>query len=310
MDTRFLLNFLTVADVGNVSRAAAALNVAQPALSRQLRLLEEEFGATLFLRHGRGVTLTTAGILLREHAAELLASLEDARRSVSNSAGQPSGPVRLGLPTSMLYVISSDLVVTILERFPKIELSVVEALGHVIEGDLREGGLDAAILISPAKMREVVVENLVEEPLCLAGPPDSGLSMQEPVAPEQLADIPMIMLSPHNKVRTTLEARLRARGLSLRPALEVQGQPLALELVRRGKGFTVLPHCAVKAEIEAGRIAGAPIAGLKVRWSMGVNRNRSGATAVMAVTAVIREIVAERLAGGRWLATPGSEFAK
>ena len=97
METRVLSNFLRVAETGKLSQAAAELNLAQPALSRQMALLEEDVGAQLLVRHRRGVTLTEAGELFRERAQAIVASVEQARAVVSSAGLNPTGVVTLGL---------------------------------------------------------------------------------------------------------------------------------------------------------------------------------------------------------------------
>jgi len=300
MDTRFLSNFLRVTETGKLSQAAAELNLAQPALSRQMALLEEDVGAQLFVRHRRGVTLTEAGSLFRDRAQAILSSVEQARAAVSSAGRNPTGTIALGLPTSMIYVLSGDLVEAYREHFPKVFLRVHEAVGHVVEALFKEGRLDAAILIEPRAMPGVELTPLIEEDLYLVGPGDAGLSFDTPVTPSDLAKVPMIMLAPDNHVRNKIEAALSRAGMSLNAALEVEGQPLTFDLVRRGLGYTVLPYCAVRAELAAGRMSSAPIAGLGLGWALGVNRARAGAPAVSALIEMIKEIIEERAHGNEW----------
>lgn len=294
MDTRVLSNFLRVAETGKLSQAAAELNLAQPALSRQIALLEQDVGAQLFVRHRRGVALTEAGALFREKAQSILASVEQARAAVSAAGSEPSGAVTLGLPTSMIYVLSGDLIETYHERFPKVFLNAHEAVAHVIESMLKDGRLDVAILIEPRPAPGIALEPLFTEDIYLVGPGDSGLSLDTPVSLADLAQVPMIMLAPQNHVRAKAEAVLSPAGLSLTAAMEVEGQPLAFDLVRRGLGYTLLPNCAVRAELATGRMRGAPIAGLRLGWTLGVNRTRAGAPAVRALVETVRDLVAAR----------------
>ncbi len=295
MDVRSLRAFLRVAELGSISRAAVALNVVQPALSRQIGLLEADLGAQLFVRHRRGVSLTESGDLLRQRAVEILASMDETRRAVSASGREVTGAVSLGLPTSMLYVLSADLVTLFRARYPMVHLRIWEGLGHVVEQHLRDELVDLAILISPKPMRGVTLRPLAEEQLYLAGPPDSELDIAAPVSLSRLATLPMIMLSPRNKVRLIVEQQLHGSGAALTPALEVEGQPLALELVGRGAGYTILPQCAIAAEMEAGRVRGAPIRGASLTWMLGNNNTRAKAPAVAALRELLSELAAERL---------------
>lgn len=300
MDIRWLRSFLRVAETGSITRAASRLNIAQTALSRQIRLLEEELGVQLLARHRRGVLLTEAGQLLRVRSQSIVAALEAARLEVSTAGGEPSGTIGLGLPTSMLYVLSADLVEMYARRHPKVFLRVHEALGHTVAALLRDGAIDAAILISPGPMQGVILEPLITEDVYLAGPPDCGLGVDHAVSVLELASVPMIMFGLENKVRIAAEHLLARHGLSLNPVVEVAGQSLALELIGRGLGYSIMPHCAVRAEIAAGRVAGAPIRGLSVAWTFGVNRARAGMPALMALKDLLHSLVSDRISRGIW----------
>lgn len=303
MDTRFLRSFLCIARTGSLSRAAAALNIVQPALSRQIRILEDELGTQLLVRHRRGIALTLAGEVLREHAAAIVAALDEARHAVSASGAEPSGAVSIGLPTSMFYVLAPGLVETFCRVYPRAFLQVFEAFGHVIESHLREGRVDAAVLISPKPMSGISLEPLLTENICLAGPPGAGLDMRKPVAASAIAEVPMIMFPAPNMVRMTIEALLARTGKALLPLVEIDGQPLTHELVRRGLGYTILPSCAVQAEIAAGRMSGAPIQGATIAWELGVNRARAGFPAVKALCDLVRSSIAAQIASGVWQVT-------
>jgi LysR family nitrogen assimilation transcriptional regulator len=300
METRVLQNFLRVVQAGKLGQAAAELNIAQPALSRQIALLEADIGAQLFVRHRRGVALTEAGLLFRDHARAILAALEQARAEVSATAQDPGGTVTLGLPTSMFYVLSADAVAEYQALYPNVFLRVHEAVGHVIESLFHDSQLDAAILIEPRAMPGVALTPLVAEDICLVGPQEAGLSLDRPVSPDELANAPMIMLDAGNHVRTKIESLLGRRGLSLTPAMEMEGQPLTFEMVRRGLGHTVLPRCAAHRELAAGRMSAAPIAGATLGWSLAVSRTRADAPAVRALTELLQEIAQARIDEGAW----------
>lgn len=300
MDMRVLRNFLRVAEAGAFSQAAARTNIAQPALSRQMALLEEELAAQLFVRHRRGVSLTEAGTLFRGRAETILNEYDHARDAVSLVSREPSGTIALGLPTSMIYVLSGDLVERYRQHFPKVFLRVHEAVSHMVENLLKDGRVDAAILIEPKPMPGVALTELLTEDIYLVGPKDAGLKLEKPVPPAKLAEVPMVMLDAQNHVRLKAENELAREGLTLNAALEVEGQPLALDLVRRGLGYTLLPYCAVQVEMAAGRLSGAPVKGLGLGWTFGVNRTRAGAPAVSALVDLVLEIIAERTDSNGW----------
>ena len=146
MDLRQLTTFMQVAELGSLSKASDRLRIVQPALSRQIRLLEEELKVTLFTRHGRGMVLTHAGELLRVRAGSILRQIEETRADLSLEAGTVRGQVILGVPPTVGDVLATRLVERFLHRFPEVRLRVVTAFsGYLLEW-LHSGEIDMAVI--------------------------------------------------------------------------------------------------------------------------------------------------------------------
>ena len=128
MDLRQLEYFVRVAELGSFTRAALALDVAQPALSRQVRLLELELRQSLLARHGRGAAPTEAGQVLLEHARGILHQVEHARDELARLRGALVGRVTLGLPPSVARALAVPLVQAFGQQLPEARLSITEAL--------------------------------------------------------------------------------------------------------------------------------------------------------------------------------------
>lgn len=301
MNLRTLSNFLRVAEVGSLQGAADIVHIAQPALTRQIALLEEEFGTRLFLRHHRGVTLTEAGEQLREHAERILAEVAKTRAAMSTAAEKPTGTVSLGLPTAMRYVLSSEVISAYHRAYPDVQLKVHEAFVHVIEGMLKARQLDVAILFDLVqKFDSFDVTPLATEDVYLAGPPGAGLELNRPISIKHLADIPIILLSTRNQLHLATKQAMARHHLDFRPFMEVEGEPLTVDLVKRGIGYTIRPLCAVQAEVAAGELSAAPIRGLTITWALGVSRARAHAPAVREMMALIQRAVDKQIASGTW----------
>jgi DNA-binding transcriptional LysR family regulator len=205
----------------------------------------------------------------------------------------------------MRYVLSGSLVTTYAARYPAVDLRVHEAMGNVIEDLLRSRAVDLAILISAARnLDHVEFTPLADEDVYLVGPPDAELDPAIPVPMSRLADVPMILVAPENWLRREIQRRLARHGLALRRRLEVEGQPLVLDLARRGAGCTVLPLCAIEADLVAGRLSGAPIDGLTITWTLGVNRMRAHDPAVRELVRMVHEAIDSRVAAGDWRVAP------
>lgn len=301
MNLRALANFLSVAEAGSLKAAADVVHIAQPALTRQIALLEQEFGAKLFLRHHRGVTLTEAGERLREHAERILAEVSRTRAAMLSALEKPTGSVSLGLPTALRRVLSTRLIAAYHRAYPHVQLKVHEAFVHVIEELLQSRQIDVALLFGGARRLEGFdITLLAAEDIYVVGAPQAGFDVRRPVSIKRLAELPIILISRRNQLRLETEAAMARHGVDFRPFLEVEGQPLTHDLVEQGIGYTITPYCAVQEELAAGTLSGAPVRGLTITWALAVNRARAHAPAVRELIALVHAAVDARVREGSW----------
>src|ERR1700747_3179676 len=149
MDFRQLKTFACVAELGSLSKASDTLRVAQPALSRQIKLLEHELRTELFTRHGRGIAVTDAGRLLLARTGGIVRQIDQIRDDIQSAGGAPSGRVVLGLVPTVSCVLSARLARRTVETYPGISLCIVESYsGHLIEW-LHRGEMDLAVIYGP-----------------------------------------------------------------------------------------------------------------------------------------------------------------
>jgi LysR family nitrogen assimilation transcriptional regulator len=271
MDLKQLDYFVHVADASSFSKAAQLLSVAQPALSRQIRTLEVELRQTLFLRNGRGVTLTPPGVRLLAHARGILQQVERVRAELDESRNAPVGRVAVGVPPSVSRVLSGPLVAEFRARFPRADMSIAEGLTvHILEW-LALGRVDVGIVYNPPASPAVELRAFVEQQLYLIGPKrarpgDRGGNVEL----RQLPTYPLIIPSRPHTIRMLVDSRLSALGLKAAVALEIDGIRAILDLVQRGHGYAVLPRHAL---IEAGpgaKLAARPIVQPALRSVMAV----------------------------------------
>src|SRR3954469_11053805 len=165
MELRQLRYFVSIVDHGSLSRAALVLHVAQPALTQQLRQLEEELGAQLLHRSAQGVLSTDAGKVFYEHAQAILKQVGDARSAVTQSTTRPSGSVTLGLPHSISGALALPLLLAVRERFPEITLQLTEELSGSLAEQLKAGRINLAVLFDDGQLGGFATAALVEEEL-------------------------------------------------------------------------------------------------------------------------------------------------
>lgn len=257
MDLKQLRTFLTVAETGSLSRAAERLNIAQPALGRQIRLLEEELSVPLFTRHGRGMMPTPSGELLADRATTILRMVEDTRAAISADANAVKGTVSLGVPPTVGEVIAGHLAERFLTDYPEVTLRIVPAFSGYLLDMIQRGEADLAVMYETGAVLNVRSEPLIEETLYLIGPP--GAATAEPADFRSLAERPLILPGPRHGLRKLLEAAAREHDIALRVIVEADALQTLKDLVARGLGYTVLPLAAVHAQVEAGDLAAIAI---------------------------------------------------
>ena len=255
LEIRQLQVFHAVAAAGSLSKAALALSVTQPMITRHIKALEDSLGVELFYRNGRGVVLTEAGQLLKIHAEDILDRVSHARSEIGMLQASPKGKLVLGVPPSVGTVLTVPLVKKIKNEFPNIALQVIEGFsGHCLEW-LTSGRIDAAVLYNSPNHPSVLTEPLVEDELFLLGPEPPLHDLGEgPVGLEVFAKLPMILPSRPHGLRRLIDTLLSEHGIYPRIEMELEAMPSTLLLVEEGGGYTILPYASVHGLVEAGRI--------------------------------------------------------
>jgi len=246
MDLKQLEYFVRVAELGSFTRAAGVLNIAQPALSRQVRLLEVELRQNLLLRNGRGVTTTEAGKLLLEHGRGILHQVERAREDLGRVRGALAGRVALGLPPSIAKMLTVPLTREFRKRLPNAALSISEALTISMQEGLQTGRLDIALLYNPPATPELDTLPLLDEDLFLIGmrparPPSSA----SPISLKEVSTLPLVIPSRPNAIRMVVETEMAGIGCKPEISLEIDGVSAILDLVADGAGYAILPRYAL-----------------------------------------------------------------
>jgi DNA-binding transcriptional LysR family regulator len=258
VDTHRLRYFLHVADEGSINRAASVLGVAQPALSRQIRLLEEDLGVTLFHRTARGVQLTEDGERLRASTATPLRQLELAMRYAGSPLARIERGLHLGLPATAADVLAMPLLDSLRMAFPKVSFRVSVATTAELVDEMFKGVIDIA-LIEPVSDGRLFYEDLIAEELAVVGSATSDLSPNRPVEFADLATLPLVLPGSQTGIRTSLENTALRLKLKLRTSFGTDALQVAKDLIAAGHGYGVLPLSAVAAEIETKRLRHAPL---------------------------------------------------
>jgi LysR family transcriptional regulator, nitrogen assimilation regulatory protein len=256
MNLKQLEYFVHVAELGSFSKAAGVLDIAQPALSRQVRSLETELRQQLFLRNGRGVALTDAGKRLFDHSVAVLQMVAHAREDLGASRDEPVGRVTIGLPPS----IGRQLTVPLIDRFkkqlPAARLAIVEGLStHIVEW-VTTGRVDVGLVYNPEAQAGLEITPLLQEPLGLVSKAIKGKrkTAAPPLPMKELPRYPLIVPERVHAMRHLLETQAALAGIKLDIAWEVSSVPSIIDLVCAGYGHAVLTASGLAASARSGEL--------------------------------------------------------
>lgn len=248
MNLRQLESFVRVAELGSFSKAARVLDIAQPALSRQVRLLETDLHETLLLRNGRGVALTPAGRRLFEHGVQILQQVAQARADLGAQRDVPTGQVTIGLPPSIGRRLTQPLLEAFRAQLPQARVTIVEGLSAHIAEWISSGRADLGLVYNPEPSPALEITPLLREPLCLVQARARGARRPAAtVALRELAGLPLILPERHQSLRRLLESQAMLAGVPLAVACEVSSIPSIIDLVCARLGHAVLHASAVAA---------------------------------------------------------------
>jgi DNA-binding transcriptional LysR family regulator len=302
MDIRQLRTFSCVAELGSLSKASDTLRVAQPALSRQIKLLEHELRADLFTRNGRGMVLTDAGRVLLARTAGIVRQIDQVRDEIQSAGGPPSGRVVLGLVPTVSCVISARLARRTVDKYPGISLCIVESYsGHLMEW-LHRGEMDLALIYGPSSDLHLTVQSLGRDTIVAVGPRGSGLAQKKQVDIGWLLRQRLVLPSHSHGLRALIEHAAAKKKLKLDVKLEADSFRVLTSLVEEGLGYTLLPPSSVRNEVAAGRLETAAIAkpAPMRELTLASPIDHPGSSAITLITELIRDELSACREDGLW----------
>jgi LysR family nitrogen assimilation transcriptional regulator len=304
MELRQLRYFVAIVDHGSLSRAALVLHVAQPALTQQLRQLEEELGVQLLHRSAQGVLSTDAGKVFYEHALAILKQVADAQAAVVQSAERPSGSVTLGLPHSISDALALPLLTAIRQRYPEITLQLTEEITGSLAEQLRAGRINLAVLFDDGQLGSFVATPLVEEELRFICRDDAPAAAgRDSLTLRDALDTTLILPGLQHGVRPRIESTARAVGLATRDVIEINSIAILKSAILAGMGATILPVAPVQAEVERGAMRALAIRDPAIARTVVLctSRNIPLTNAAAAVSRLVVQVAHDLCAERRWI---------
>jgi LysR family hydrogen peroxide-inducible transcriptional activator len=249
MNLRDLRYLVALADHRHFGRAAAACFVSQPTLSTQIRKLEDEFEVPLVERAPRRVMLTPAGRDIAERARRILSDVEQMKEAARRTKDPEAGTVRLGLfPTLGPYLLP-HVVPRIRERFPRLELLLVEEKTEIILRQLREGRLDAGVLALPLHDEQLHIEFLFEEPFLLAVPQSHAYANRTSITLKDLTNESLLLLEDGHCLRDQALDVCELTGAGEKAGFRATSLETLRQMVAANVGITLLPVLAVQPPV-------------------------------------------------------------
>lgn len=316
MELRQLKYFVRIVELGSVSRAAADLHVAQPALSHQISNLEEELKVKLLARSVRGVTATDAGAVFYRHARAMLRQIERMRADVAHAGDHPHGDVSVGLPSSAATILAPALISACAARYPDIKLQITESLSGHLEELVVNGRIEMSLLFEPEttedraprgkgvdhlEVRPLLVEELF---LMTARRPASGRKARRDdagseVTLEQAATHSLVLPGKTNVTRQIIDAAFAGAGQSMRVAAELDSLATIRAVVANGLGATI-GSFMIPGGTEGLQVQRVASPAMRRRLSLCTFDIMPLSSAAVHVAELLEEIAADLVDTGRW----------
>jgi LysR family nitrogen assimilation transcriptional regulator len=259
MNLRALRYFVAIADAGSLTAAAAAISIAQPALTRQLRELEADLGTPLFHRLPRGVRLTPAGVTLYEAAQRILGEAQRVRQRLTRKVGDTRTTLVLGVPPTLSRVLLPGLFEHCLRTLREVELRSREAFTPELLDWLERGVIDMAVVTNPSMGRGLSLQPLLGEPFALVS--NAAMGMGPIVSLAQLAKVPLLMTSLH---RDLVERQLLPLGKTLNVQAVLDSVDSIRALVQTRPWATIMPVSVFKEVGHTGDVVMSQITGIQL----------------------------------------------
>jgi LysR family nitrogen assimilation transcriptional regulator len=297
VDLKRLEYFLLVADYGSFSKASSVIGVAQPALSRQVQRLEEDCGAKLLYRHGRGVTLTAEGEIFAERIRPLLKKLALAADGLNQNERPLSGSVTLGLTPTMMSLMGLSLLQEMRAIAPGIKLNFLTGYSGYVHEWLVDGRLDIAILHDARRSQHISVDALATARLFLVSHPSLakklGAQRKAGLPVHGLQGLPLALPSSSHGLRRTIDHATTKLKIDLDIQYELDTLTLMKAIALAGIAHTILALPAVADEVHSGALTATPLdsPAMETRLMIATSLNRPLTRAGRAVLEQIRPVL-------------------
>ena len=269
MDYDQLASFLEVAKLQSFSRAAEKIYRTQPAVSAQVRLLEQECGEKLFDRSGKKVLLTPAGEILQRYAQQIIELNKEALQAIAELNQTARGKLHLGAnEATCLYVLPKTFA-RFRELYPLVQISIYRNFSHKILQKVQEGAIELGIVTLPQNANNMEVIPVFRDEMQVIVPASHPLAPNRSATVEEIANFPLI-LPKTGHTRVVLDRLLRAYREHLQVSMELASVETIKKFVGAGLGISIVSRAYAQPEVAAGLVKLIPLEGLKLYRELGL----------------------------------------
>lgn len=277
MEIRQLRAFIAIAELGTFTAGAGRVHVTQAAISMQIRQLENELGAKLFIRAPRRVMLTEAGEQLLHRARQILRDHDAAIDEMAELTGAERGRLRIGSASAM---VTTDVLPKLLKEIRKhhsgAEITVASGTSESLVQQILAGELDVAFVSLPVEARGINTERLSQDQLVAVASPRHRLAKQRTISAYTLAGEKLILGERGGNTRRLIDQFFAQAGVTLHVSMELSRQAAIRRMVEEDMGVGIVPLQTVSEAVEKGRLVRWWIEGAQINWELGVARLTGG----------------------------------
>ncbi|HEV2837507.1 MAG TPA: LysR family transcriptional regulator [Pyrinomonadaceae bacterium] len=277
MEIRQLRAFVAIAETGTFTAGALRVHVTQAAISMQIRQLESEIGARVFVRAPRHVILTEAGEQLLRRARQILREHDAALDEIAELAGAERGRLRIGSASAMVLTEQLPSILKDLRKqHPAAEISVTSGTSEVLVDQILAGEVDIAFVSLPVDVRGIKTERLSDDQLVAIASPRHRLARQKTISAYTLAGERLILGERGGNTRRLIDQFFAQAGVTLRVAMELSRQQAIKRMVEEDMGVGIVPLQSVRDEVDKGKLIRWWIEGAQINWELGIAQLSNG----------------------------------
>ncbi|NIK76802.1 DNA-binding transcriptional LysR family regulator [Paenibacillus castaneae] len=275
MDIHHLQHVSEIARHNSFTKAAEALHITQPTISKSIKNLENELNVSLFVRHGNQIKLTEAGEAIVKYAAPILQLFDQLSSELNDLTYLNTGSIRIGLPPMAGPSFFPGVIKAFQERYPGITVKLVENGARTIKEYIEDGSLEVGVVLLPVDSQIFDSFPIVEDRLNVILPLSHSLAERQWIELDELSEEPFILFSSEFALHHRILNECRAAGFEPRVVYESSQWDFIGEMVGAGLGIAMLPDTICRS-LDSGKVKAVPLINPFIPWQLAIAWKREG----------------------------------